>query len=364
MPPSRGIFYALFRSFLDIQSQKKPKGKPNMGKPVKLPSGKWWVQFKTAGVRESGTFATRREADDWQARRKLELRAMTTGRGGEYKTLGDAMRKFRDEVSPTHKGERWETIRINHMLRHPDIPHMLPLSKLTPAHIIKWRDARLREVSSPNSVLREMGLFGSILGYAKKDWRWIESNPMSDVRRPKPRKHRDRVISWSEIRIMLRQLGYHPGKPPMTMTAQTGYVFLIALRTGMRDSEITGLVWGRVKIKKAVLPDTKNGWGRDVPLSRKTERLIGKLRSIDEARVFMMAPGTRDTLFRRARNEAGLRGFTFHDARHTAATWIGSTVGQPGRLSFPEFVKVFGWRDPKNALIYVNPTAESLADKL
>ena len=69
-------------------------------------------------------------------------------------------------------------------------------------------------------------------------------------------------------------------------------------------------------------------------------------------------------MFRRVRDKLGLSGFTFHDTRHTAATWIGATVGQPGKLSFPEFIKVFGWRDPKNALIYVNPTAASLAEKM
>ena len=72
----------------------------------------------------------------------------------------------------------------------------------------------------------------------------------------------------------------------------------------------------------------------------------------------------RTTTFRKARDRAGLAGFTFHDARHTAATRIGATVGQPGRLTFPEFCKVFGWRDPKHALIYVNPTAATLAEKM
>jgi hypothetical protein len=52
------------------------------------------------------------------------------------------------------------------------------------------------------------------------------------------------------------------------------------------------------------------------------------------------------------------------DARHTAATRIGAKVGQPGRLTFPEFCRVFGWTDPRNAMIYVNPSAETLAGKL
>ena len=73
---------------------------------------------------------------------------------------------------------------------------------------------------------------------------------------------------------------------------------------------------------------------------------------------------TLDALFRRAKAKAGLPDIHFHDSRHTAAPRIGRAVGQPGRLSFPEFCKVFGWRDPKHALIYVNPTAEELADKL
>ena len=41
-----------------------------------------------------------------------------------------------------------------------------------------------------------------------------------------------------------------------------------------------------------------------------------------------------------------------------------ATVGQLGRLSFPEFCKCFGWRDPKYALVYCNPSAASLSAKL
>lgn len=77
-----------------------------------------------------------------------------------------------------------------------------------------------------------------------------------------------------------------------------------------------------------------------------------------------ITPEVRDQTFRRGREKADLSGFTFHDARHTAATRIGATVGQVGKLSFPEFCYVFGWKDPKHALIYVNPDPESLADKL
>ena len=101
-----------------------------------------------------------------------------------------------------------------------------------------------------------------------------------------------------------------------------------------------------------------------MPFSRKTQRLLNALRPLDRERVVKVNSASVDALFRRARQQAGLDGFRFHDSRHTAATRIGRTVGQPGKLSFPEFCKVFGWRDPKHALIYVNPTAAELAGKL
>ncbi len=113
---------------------------------------------------------------------------------------------------------------------------------------------------------------------------------------------------------------------------------------------------------KVTLPVTKNGEARDVPLSPGAVRLLDRLRGLE--RPFPASAAVISTLFRRARDSAGLEGFTFHDARHSAATRIGATVGQRGRLSFPEFVKVFGWRDPKYALVYVNPSAADLAAKM
>ena len=41
-----------------------------MGKPVKRANGMWGVQFSIVGKRESATFGAKREADEWQARRK------------------------------------------------------------------------------------------------------------------------------------------------------------------------------------------------------------------------------------------------------------------------------------------------------
>lgn len=131
-----------------------------------------------------------------------------------------------------------------------------------------------------------------------------------------------------------------------------------------RQAESSGAEWGRVSGRVVRLRETKNGDAREVPLSRKAAQLIERARGLDRTLVFPVRAQTMDATFRRARDEAGISDLHFHDTRHTAATRIGSTVGQAGRLSFPEFVAMFGWRDPKNAMVYVNPSAEALARKL
>ena len=164
--------------------------------------------------------------------------------------------------------------------------------------------------------------------------------------------------------MILRKLDHRPGRRPDSMKAITASVFLVALHTGMRAGEIVGLRWDRVHETWLRLPETKNGTARDVPIPMKARRIFRLARGLDTERPFPIQPRTLDTLFRRARDLSGLHGFTFHDSRHTAATRIGATVGQPGRLSFPEFCVMFGWKDPKHALIYVNPSAAALAEKL
>lgn len=334
-----------------------------MGKPVQRAPGVWGVQFKIGEQRFSGTFSTRREAETWQERRKAELRAEAAGAGGDVHTLGETLARYRDTVTASHKGERWERVRILALIAHPKMPVTLPLSQVRPEHIIAWRDDRLKEVK-PSTVLRDMNLLSAVFTQAVKEWRWIGRSPMPDVTRPPGGKHRERVISRAETRAVLRALGYRPLRRPTTLMQVTAGVFLLALRTGMRSSEITGLTWARVHPTWLELPATKNDDARNVPLSRAARRQIAGLRGLDDARPFPIDASTRDTTFRKARDRAGLAGFTFHDARHTAATRIGATVGQPGRLTFPEFCKVFGWRDPKHALIYVNPTAATLAEKM
>lgn len=153
---------------------------------------------------------------------------------------------------------------------------------------------------------------------------------------------------------------HHPGQPVKSVTQSIAYCFLAALRTGMRAGELTHLTWDRYHGNYIRLETTKTGVPRDVPLSSKARRVFERVRGFDKELVFGVTPQTLDTLFRRARTKSGLSGFTFHDSRHTSATWIGKS----GKLNLMEFCKMFGWRDTRHALVYFNPSAADLSMKL
>lgn len=210
-------------------------------------------------------------------------------------------------------------------------------------------------------MLRDLNLMGSIFTAAVSDWHWLDESPMPKVSRPQAPPGRKTTITWRQIKATLRALGYRRARP-RSQKEVVALTLLIALRTGMRSSEITGLTWDRWHGSFVSLPETKNGDARDVPLSRKCRRYFALLQGVDAELVCPVSAQSRDVLFRKARDSAGLSGFTFHDARHTAATWVGRQVGKPGRLSFPQFCKAFGWRNPQQALEYVNPTAAELAE--
>lgn len=316
------------------------------------------AQVYVKGVRDSAIKRTRREAEIWAAQRETELRNQAEKSPGEKYTLADAFNKYAEEVSPKKRGYRWEVVRIAAFLRDPILRCGESMGSLTTTHLADWRDSRLKAVSA-GTVLREISLLSDVLETARREWRWIAVNPMVDMRKPRAPDHREVTIRRSQIKAMLKVMGYVPRQPVRTVAHAVAVCFLVALRTGMREGELCGLPWNLVKDNYCRLPVTKTT-ARDVPLTRKAMMLIERMRGWDDALVFGLKAQTLESLFRKYRKRAGLEGFTFHDSRHTAATWIGKS----GKWTLMEMCKAFGWKDPKHALIYFNPTASDLARKL
>jgi integrase len=219
-----------------------------------------------------------------------------------------------------------------------------------------WRDARL-QVVSPGTVLRDMTVISGALETARREWRWLDDNPMRLIRKPRQPDHRDRIPTWQELKALLRAMAYSPCHPVRRVSQAVAVAMLFALRTGMRAGEISGLTWDRVNTDHVWLPVTKTK-PRAVPLTRKAVRLLQKMQDYDPVLVFGMNAASLDANFRKYRKRAGVEGLHFHDTRHAAATMLARKVDAL------TLCKIFGWTHTTQALTYYNPFASEMAQLL
>lgn len=318
--------------------------------------GRWRAEIVRQGVRESATFDTRREAAEWATQREAELlRGARKSAAGAW-TVREAFDRYALEVSPSKRGARWERVRLAKLARDASIATR-QLRALTGPDVASWRDRRLREVA-PASVAREMNLIRSVFEIARKEWGWLQENPMRDVGRPKSPPPRDRRVSEDEADRICLALGW-AGGPPANASQRVAVMFRFALETAMRAGEIAGLTWGKIHAaeKYAVLPRTKNGEARKVPLSSEALRLLS-LMPKDGASVFGVSAALRDALFRRARDRADLSDLRFHDTRHEAITRLAR------KLDLLDLARMVGHRDLRSLRVYYNATATEIANRL
>lgn len=313
--------------------------------------GKKWRAFVTRqGIRRSKVFATRQEAKDWAAREEYEIQHRDRVAAG--KTLKEALDRYAREVSPGKRGHRWEALRLAKIGR--DRLGAIRMGDLAPHHIADWRDRRLREVA-PGSVRREIGLLSAVLTVARREWQWVDRNPVADVGKPQEPPPRTRLPTEEEF----ARLAHVAGDDLRTAMARTHLAFLFSCETAMRSGEILGLTWDAVNIGKRVahLPRTKNGTARDVPLSMRAVELLEALPKAEP--IFALTAPQRDALWRKITSKAGIEDLHFHDARAYALTQLAR------RVDVLTLARISGHKDIRLlSNVYYRETAEDIAKRL
>jgi integrase len=299
-------------------------------------AGGWRAQVRKLGVSESKTFPTKAMAVAWATDRERELATVAVG-GLPNKTLRDTLERYHDEVSPQKRGGAWEQSRIaawlgriNKKTGKPSanmLPWLdTPVHQITTTQFAEWRDDRLRVVSN-GTVLRELNLIGSILKRARVEWKWLAVNPLTDMARPSDPPPRTRRISDAEIAAMCIALGWEENRIRY-QTQEVAAAFLLAIETAMRQGEMLKMTWDDVDLvnRTVVLPMTKNGSARTVPLSSRAFDILMLLRGRDDVKVFTVVSKNCDSLFRKCRARAGVSGFSFHDTRREATSRLAKKV--------------------------------------
>lgn len=313
-------------------------------------NGKNWQAI----IRRSGfpplskTFPLKGQAWEWATKTERDLLA---GRYNLSKhTVSEALTRYENEVSPKKGGHRWESLRIRAFQRHRIASK--PIALLSEDDLARWRDERLRSVKG-STVRREMNLWDAMLETARKEWRWIERNPIKDVQKPPNPRSRRRGVRDEE----LKALAPHFTGPLMSEVFQA---FRLGVETAMRAGEMTGLERSQIDLQTRVvhLLKTKNGDERDVPLSPEAARIIQGLLADGRDRLFTVSNRSRDTLFRKGRDKSGVRGLTFHDSRSEGISRLSK------KMDVLELARVVGHRDPKSLMHYYRADAAAIARRL
>lgn len=319
----------------------------------------WQVQVRRLGQKPiSRTFRTKRDAEAWALRTEaVSLEGSTSVEREPVRAnirLIDALCRYRDEISTNKRGAIPEKYRIGKMMERP-ISRKL-LRQITAHDVATYRDKRLTEVSS-DSVRKELQLVRHVFELAKTEWDLgIERNPVTEIRIPPPGAPRVRRLSREEAAAIAEAL-------KSTRNGVVGYVVRFALMTGMRRSEILRASWNHVNWEESTLliPLTKNGHPRIVPLSQSAITLLGKLRdeNLDPERIFPISQNAFRLSWERLRKRAGVKNLRFHDLRHEAI----SGFFEKG-LSLPEVAMISGHRDPRQLMRYTHLDAIRIARKL
>jgi integrase len=269
-------------------------------------TGKWQAQIERNGQRSSKTFETKREAQAWAL---VQEAAAKRARAGGNRSFGDAVDKYKAEVSSKKNGGIWEGRRLEQMREH--FGSDSGLAEIDAPQIAEWRDARLKEVSG-STVVRESNLLRNLFNVARLEWKWMDAQPFAGVKLPKENPPRHQVWTWQLIKRVLRA-------PRVGKTKEMQLAFHIALRSGMRLAEVIAAPGNFDAQRRVVTIKTKTEARAQIPIGRIAGKLITRAK-------FTVGANEGSVLFSKLCRELLIEGLTFHDTRGTALTHLARKV--------------------------------------
>ncbi|SPH17934.1 Tyrosine recombinase XerC [Defluviimonas aquaemixtae] len=344
-----------------------------MASITKRANGQWQVKIRRKGwPARSGTFKTKKLAEDWAHRIESEMAAghFVDRTPSQRTTFGELIGLYLRDVTDKRPGEGSriaERSRLERFLREEGELCAYAVANLTPEHFEAYRDRRLAHTNrsgkplSAGTVKRELTLLKRVIDYRKRRLGLL-INPLNtdDVARPAVNDERDVRLTREEIARLLEACG-EVRNPWLRPFVELGF------ETGGRRGSLLSLEWKDVDLagRKLIFRGVKNSRNPDkvidhtVPLSPRAIAVLQSMpRSVD-GRVFPMTPNAFRQAFNRARKKAGLEHFRFHDTRHERvsslfeAGWSDTTV-----------MTLSGHKDPKSLKRYANLRPDHLADEL
>jgi integrase len=275
------------------------------------------------------TFTSKSLAEKWARKTEIEIEE-----GMYFEKLESAKHTLADLVDRYVNEELQKLSETDRLARKTQLNWWrdeiggLALNKVAPAILVECRNKLKTEINvkgkirSGSTVNRYIAALSAAFGVAVTEWQWVKENPFSSIRREKESEGRNRFLSKDERTDLLSACAESTSKNLYLIT-------LLALSTGMRQSEILTLKWDHVNFERNTITlfKTKNKEVRVVPLVGIAKTLLqkhGKVRSLKNPYVFQGRHHTHSKFPRKAwgtaLKKAEIENFTFHDCRHSAAS--------------------------------------------
>lgn len=316
-------------------------------------SNGWQARIRRKGYPDiTKTLSTRSDANVWarQVESDIDKGSFVSRVEAENTTLSELLARYINEITPHKKHFKVEACRIKAWLRNPLSQRYL--STLRTTDFALWRDERVKQGKSSNTIKLELAIISHLYTVARAEWGFESlENPIRFLRMPKLPNGRTRRVSNKEIELLIQHSG----------SKELPSILKLAVETGMRRSEIVSIKWKAVDIlnRTIELKDTKNGESRIVPLSSGALNLLKSLPIRIDGKVFDITAHAVTYAFIRACKRAGVSDLHFHDLRHEAIT----RMFEKG-LNIMEVGSVSGHKTLQMLKRYTHLRAEELALKL
>ncbi len=333
-------------------------------------SGYWQAKVRKKGYpAQSKTFRTKTEAQEWakQVEASMHQGSFVNLALAERTTFKDVADQFSKDFAPHHYRDKEWPRKLAQLVKKLGKYNMIAF---TPQLIAKYRDDRLKDADprytrvpekaprvSPSTVKKEIELLSKVLDVASKEFGipLPGGNPVHSIRKPKQGAPRDRRLDAAEWGALMIQV-------KASLNPWLHAAVLLSVETAMRQGELLALEWNRVykQNKMAMLPITKNGTPRAVPLSTTAIAVLDSLPTDIKGRVIPLEKQTLYMAFKSACRRAGIKNYTWHDLRHEAL----SRIAERGNMIELEMAAISGHKTLQMLKRYTHLQAEKLAEKL
>ena len=291
----------------------------------KLKSGKTQVVVRKKNYPNiSKSFLTATSAKRWarMIETQMENRVFEDLSGAEGTTLKDLLIKYRDEVVPTLKSKTTLTYKINYTLKFKVCYYNL--LELNTSHINIFK----KEISvgrAPKTINAYINTLKHVWELARTQWgiSLPPQSPFALVPMEKVNNTRDITLTDEEFKKLVEEADKIDIRDKsQNVIGKANWLpdlIIFAAATAGRYSEIINLKRSDVDFNKrtAIFKDTKNGEDRSIPLSHEAIRILKK-QPFGEKFFNIKSRDQFKNYFNRARKNAGLPEFRFHDLRSHA----------------------------------------------